>query len=200
MNRFFVHAGEKSKAFRRPLRGLLRGTFCDQKVSKKSSATSPSSAVRWIPCGARFSRDAPNSLRSDMRRVFIRLPLRSSAVHRLINVNVKNKVKTGSEARANGLQETRFHTLLCTDCQRFLAYKPLNVAEGNQTSGKLKQRHEANSTSIAQKALALAVLSALFDYFLLQPAKSYSHQLGAAKRRNAFDFVCIQPNPSGASI
>ena len=189
-----------SKAFRYQLRWLLRGTFCDQKVPKKSSAASPSSAMRWIPCGARFSRDAPNSLRSDMQRIFIRLPLRSSAVHRLINVNVKNKVKTGSEASANGLQKTRFHTLLCTDCQRFLAYEPLNSAEGNQTSGKLKQRKRTASTSMIQKAPLLAVLSALFGYFLLQPAKSYSHQLGAAKRRNAFDFAFNKQDPSGASI
>ena len=35
-----------------------------------------------------------------------------------------------------------------------------------------------------QKARPLAVLSALFGYFLLQPTKSYSHQLAqqAAKR------------------
>ena len=39
-----------------------------------------------------------------------------------------------------------------------------------------------------QKALPLAILSALFGYFLLQSTKSYSHQLGKAKRRNAFDF------------
>ena len=146
-----------------------------------------------MPCGARVRRDAPNSLRSDMRRIFFRLTLRSSAATRLIHV--KSKGRFSSRTRPKHELLACVHRL-----PRSLAYEPPFSAEGNSTSGKPKRRNRTSSTSIFQKALPVAVLSALFGYFLLQPAKSYSHQLGAAKRRNAFDFVCIQPNPSGASI
>ena len=108
-----------------------------------------------MPCGARVRRDAPNSLRSNMRRIFFRLTLRSSAATRLIHVKVKSRFS--GRTRPTHKLPACVHRL-----PRSPAFEPPFSAEGAQPSGKLKRRKRTTSTSMIQKACPLPVLSAFF--------------------------------------
>ena len=162
----------------------MRLTFSAEKVSKNAIAES---AVRPEgPDALRCSRQTGCAELATLKHAapLIRLMLRSSAATRLIHV--KSKGRFSSRTRPKHELPACVHRL-----PRSLAYEPPFSAEGNSTSGKPKRRNRTSSTSICQKALPVAVLSALFGYFLLQPVKSYSHQLGAAVRRNAFESCLL---------
>jgi len=78
-----------SKSFRRSLRELMRLTFCDQKVSKKSPATSPPGCAGCPAVldsgGSRRTRCAQTCGVSDCHHKR-HLPLRASADHTLTKV------------------------------------------------------------------------------------------------------------------
>ena len=68
--------------------------FLWPKSNQKDSHHFTARHKRWVPCSARLSQEPPNSLRSDMRRLFFRLNLRASAANRLFHFKIKARIKS----------------------------------------------------------------------------------------------------------
>ena len=91
---WFFYDRSKIKGISPPAARAFASYFLWPKSNQKDSRQFTAQRKRWVPCSARLSQEPPNSLRSNMRRLFFWLNLRASAAHRLINFKIKATIKS----------------------------------------------------------------------------------------------------------
>ena len=115
--------------------------------AKTLSPSPPSGPKGRMPCGAHLRRGSKNSLRSD---TFDPSSGEACAPRRLPGSSTsKAQNQSQNQIQRPSPVNNQNDPLGHSNCQRSLAYEPLNSAEGNQTSGKPKRRKRATSTSIS---------------------------------------------------
>ena len=196
----FTLVKRKSKALHRQLRWLLRLTFCDQKVSKKSSATSPpcfaGSPAMLSFAGSQRTRCAQTPLALHPANLPL---LGGSQAHQRQLQNQKNlsrvsalphKSDRGSHKNCRNISAGE--PVVQPDCQQRPVYKPRKAAEGTERIGKHERSPQANSTSIVRGHCGNAVLKRDFLVtFLSQDTKKSLASAAEGERRKPLTFKLL---------